>query len=303
MYVVKKIDTITGGDFTDVPILAGAGGKNVAVKSDETGLEYIDPGGVTDHAGLTNLDYASAGHTGFAATTDLVFVAGAGDQSIQSANDGAIATGDNSFAFGDSAIAGEQSVAIGLQNDVSGTQTISIGTYNYVAGDGDTVLGHDMTVNSSNTFSIGDNHTLDCEYGGAIGSQSTVTGASALSIGLVNVVSNSIAMALGNYLNVSSQGMVAVGSYNANRTALDSNLDPAFVVGNGTDPDTGRSDAFAVLKNGRAYVSGDTLNIATTRTPASSSAAGTTGDICWDANFIYVCTATNTWKRIVITTW
>ena len=35
----------------------------------------------------------------------------------------------------------------------------------------------------------------------------------------------------------------------------------------------------------------------TAATPASSSAACTTGMIQWDANFVYVCVATNTWKR------
>lgn len=29
-----------------------------------------------------------------------------------------------------------------------------------------------------------------------------------------------------------------------------------------------------------------------------SNAVGTTGQICWDSNYIYVCTATNTWKRV-----
>jgi len=33
-------------------------------------------------------------------------------------------------------------------------------------------------------------------------------------------------------------------------------------------------------------------------TPASSSATCTTGTIAWDANYIYICTATNTFKRI-----
>jgi hypothetical protein len=42
---------------------------------------------------------------------------------------------------------------------------------------------------------------------------------------------------------------------------------------------------------------------ATLTTPASASAAGTQGDILWDANFVYVCTATNTWKRAAIATW
>jgi hypothetical protein len=37
--------------------------------------------------------------------------------------------------------------------------------------------------------------------------------------------------------------------------------------------------------------------------PASSSAAGILGQIVADANYIYVCTATDTWKRVAIATW
>lgn len=40
-----------------------------------------------------------------------------------------------------------------------------------------------------------------------------------------------------------------------------------------------------------------------TLTPASATAAGTAGEVAWDANYIYVCTATNTWKRVAISTW
>ena len=40
-----------------------------------------------------------------------------------------------------------------------------------------------------------------------------------------------------------------------------------------------------------------------TATPASSSAAGAAGTITWDASYIYICTATNTWKRVAISTW
>jgi hypothetical protein len=38
-------------------------------------------------------------------------------------------------------------------------------------------------------------------------------------------------------------------------------------------------------------------------TPASATATGTTGTIVWDADYVYVCTATNTWKRAAIATW
>lgn len=48
---------------------------------------------------------------------------------------------------------------------------------------------------------------------------------------------------------------------------------------------------------------GNTLRVRTSRTPASATATGNAGDICWDADYIYVCTATNKWKRTAITTW
>ncbi len=40
-----------------------------------------------------------------------------------------------------------------------------------------------------------------------------------------------------------------------------------------------------------------------TKTPANAGDTGTAGEMCKDANYIYVCTATNTWKRVSISTW
>ena len=37
--------------------------------------------------------------------------------------------------------------------------------------------------------------------------------------------------------------------------------------------------------------------------PSSASDTGTTGQIAVDADYIYVCTATDTWKRVAIATW
>jgi hypothetical protein len=53
----------------------------------------------------------------------------------------------------------------------------------------------------------------------------------------------------------------------------------------------------------KLIVGGNSIRVATAKTPASSAATGTTGDICWDASYIYVCTATDTWKRSAIATW
>ena len=40
-----------------------------------------------------------------------------------------------------------------------------------------------------------------------------------------------------------------------------------------------------------------------TSTPANATSTGVTGTITWDASYIYVCTATDTWKRVALTTW
>ena len=37
--------------------------------------------------------------------------------------------------------------------------------------------------------------------------------------------------------------------------------------------------------------------------PASASATGTAGDIRYDSNYVYICVATNTWKRAALATW
>jgi len=37
--------------------------------------------------------------------------------------------------------------------------------------------------------------------------------------------------------------------------------------------------------------------------PSNATDTGTAGDIRYDSNYIYVCTATNTWKRVAISTW
>ena len=37
--------------------------------------------------------------------------------------------------------------------------------------------------------------------------------------------------------------------------------------------------------------------------PANSSATGIAGSIAYDSSYIYICTATNTWKRTAIASW
>ena len=50
-------------------------------------------------------------------------------------------------------------------------------------------------------------------------------------------------------------------------------------------------------------INSDTIRIRTAKTPASASATGSVGTICWDTGYIYVCTATDTWERVAIAGW
>lgn len=63
-------------------------------------------------------------------------------------------------------------------------------------------------------------------------------------------------------------------------------------VGIGTTTPTARLD-----------INSNILRLRTANTLASATAAGNVGDICWDANFVYVCVAVNSWRRAGLTAW
>lgn len=50
-------------------------------------------------------------------------------------------------------------------------------------------------------------------------------------------------------------------------------------------------------------VNSNNIRVRTANTPASAGATCDQGEIAWDTSFIYVCVATNTWKRSAIATW
>lgn len=50
-------------------------------------------------------------------------------------------------------------------------------------------------------------------------------------------------------------------------------------------------------------INANAIRIRTASTPASATDTGKTGEIRWDANYLYVCIATDTWKRAALSTW
>ena len=89
------------------------------------------------------------------------------------------------------------------------------------------------------------------------------------------------------------------------------NIDILFPIA-GQDNDTqGFRDNFNNIKNNltiakteiSAIQAGLTSTLANVAVPASASAAGTVGQIAFDASHFYVCVATDTWVRTNLATW
>lgn len=60
-----------------------------------------------------------------------------------------------------------------------------------------------------------------------------------------------------------------------------------------------------VTDTGEFYIHNGTeyIPIIVNATPSSASDTGTKGQVAWDSSYIYICTATDTWKRVGISTW
>jgi hypothetical protein len=50
-------------------------------------------------------------------------------------------------------------------------------------------------------------------------------------------------------------------------------------------------------------INGDTIRLRNQRTIPNSNTLGEPGEICYDANYLYICIGIDTWKRIPLDTW
>ena len=135
----------------------------------------------------------------------------------------------------------------------------------------------------------------------------TVTGSSGgyITVALTTQVNETHAATLD--LNWSNPAITMEGSWwNGSAAVLDSTT-IQNVIGTGPTP-----TSVLTISNTGAYAWGGvsvlgqltaTTTVIQSNPPASSSAAGVAGTITWDANYIYQCIATNTWKRTAISTW
>jgi hypothetical protein len=88
----------------------------------------------------------------------------------------------------------------------------------------------------------------------------------------------------------------------ANTTPSTLTTNGALVVAGGVGVSGAMNVGGAATFAGAVTVAGTVIHTLSA-TPASASATGTVGTMSWDANYIYICTAANTWKRVAIATW
>jgi len=155
-------------------------------------------------------------------------------------------------------------------------------------GNGGTSTG--MVLDSSNRVGIGTTSPvrpldlLSSANNNSIGLKNSDTG-SGLFDGFA-IQSSGLNAGLHNF----EAGHIYFATSDAERARIDSS--GRLLVGTGSD------------SGGALFqVNGNRIRVATAKTPASTADTGTAGEICWDADYIYVCTATNTWKRTAISTW
>ena len=245
---------------------------------------------------------------------------------------GEIANYKENDTFGKIIVNGVESLSLGANTfvgqwtgyeDTTGYNNTFIG---YVAGEWNTTgycntfvgfgSGDENTTGSLNTFlgQLSGLNNVNGWYNTAVGADS-----------LILNVDGGVNVAIGNgalYSNVSGGNNTAIGV-----SALDASIGSGNVALGYTAGayETG-SNAFYVNNQDRANTAGDKtlsllygvmaaaaanqkltinglLNQSVSKTPSAANDTGTAGDICWDANFIYVCVSTNTWKKVAIATW
>tara|TARA_Y100000310_G_C20653862_1_gene800930 strand:- start:1313 stop:2071 length:759 start_codon:yes stop_codon:yes gene_type:complete len=182
-----------------------------------------------------------------------------------------------------------------LRWDASGQQPVD----SSISDDGSTVTitgnldvnGTTTTIDTAN-LSVKDHNILLNDGGttaGTKGAGITFEGDSAAEVGYIRVGSSDNTIF---ELNAPGNAFVLTVDVNATET---------LTIGGSLDVEADSAINQDVTTD--AAVTFGKLNVANPDVPSSATATGTKGDIAYDNGYIYVCVATNTWRRSVLTTW
>ena len=213
---------------------------------------------------------------------------------------------------------GGGNIASNTANGAAALGNNTTGFQNTAVGSGALQLNSTGNFNTANGFeSLQSNSTGSANTAiGRTALNSNTTGDDNTSIGLSALASNTTGFqntaigrnagyGTGTFPNTTGSNNTYVGfqtrgnaSTNTNETVIGSTA-----IGNGSNSMTfGNTSVTANYFSG--FMRAASFRISALNTaPASATDTGTLGEIRWDANYMYVCTATNTWKRVAISTW
>ena len=248
-----------------------------------------------------------------------------GEGAMANATTGGYNTAIGQAAMGSGVVTGQSNAAIGataLQNLTSGSFNMSIGRGS---------LANNTT--GANNVAVGRNSL----FRNTTGSNNVAIGSTALSLSSTGATINNVA--IGNAaldgLDPGQNSNTAIGSgagrdlntgteniiigYNAEASTTDVSNEitfgdtgnksfripgSSFYINGGSEGTVGsRVGINTTTPTEELDVNADAIRIRTAQTPASATAAGEAGTVCWDANYVYICVATNTWKRAALSTW
>lgn len=122
-------------------------------------------------------------------------------------------------------------------------------------------------------------------------------------IGSFAVRNSSLVFGNGLGATVNGSYVVLITATGSTTTFSALNIDPENNVVSLTPSADGKVGVGTAAPSAMLDVNSDTMRLRTAKTPASISAPGNAGDICWDSGYVYVCIDTNSWKRAALATW
>jgi hypothetical protein len=285
--------------------LTSSGGYNTAVgyqagRANTTGNSNVAIGDAALKANETGGNNVAIGRDALTASTVNNNVA-VGNQAMAANVDGTtnVAIGGSALS---SATTSDENVAIGYQALFNSTDTVGKNNLiGYQAGRTNTTGAGNVGVGHSVLYT---NSTSNNNV--AIGNSALYLATSANNIAIGHSAGDNITTGARNI--VIGQGVDAPSATADNRLTIGNLIYGTDVDGTGTTDSTGNvgiggSPGGAGGASAKLDVFGDKIRLRTSKTPSSASDTGNAGDICWDADYIYVATGTGAWKRVAIATW
>ena len=188
-------------------------------------------------------------------------------------------------------------VAIGyypLYATTTGFYNVAIGyspLQNNTTGYGNTAIGY-ISLYSNTTGNLNTAIGAKSLYSNTTGNYNTAIGYQAG----YNLTSGNQNLIIGYNINFPN----STGSYQLNigNAIFGTNID-----GTGTTISSGNIGLFTNSPTAKLDINANTIRLRTARTITKSTDTGNQGDICWDSNYLYICVATNTWKRVALSSW